>query len=135
MPYYVVQKTTDALNERGKSVRGARILVLGLAYKKDVNDSRESPSLRLMELFEAKGALVNYHDPYIPEAPRTRRYHFHKSSVPLTADNLARYDCVLIATDHSTFDPAFIVAHAPLVIDTRNLTGALKESMDKVVKA
>lgn len=135
MPYYVVQKTADALNTRGKSVNGARILVLGLAYKKDVNDCRESPSLRLIDLLEAKGASVDYHDPYIPEAPRTRRYQFQKSSVPLTPKALAQYDCVLIATDHSTYDAAFIVAHAPLVIDTRNLTGSLAEATDKVVKA
>jgi len=121
MPYYVVQKTVDALNERGISIKGAKILILGVAYKKDVDDLRESPSLVLIDLFSEKGAIVDYNDPYIPELPKTRKYKFDKKSVPLTPENLSNYDCVVVATDHSVYDPDFIVKHANLIIDTRNL--------------
>lgn len=84
MPYYVVEKTVEAVNNRGKSIKGARILILGLAYKKDVDDARESPSLKLIELFEQRGASVDYNDPYIPKMPKTRKYRFDKISVQLT---------------------------------------------------
>jgi UDP-N-acetyl-D-glucosamine dehydrogenase len=121
MPYYVLQRTTEALNEKGKSIVGAKCLVLGLAYKKDIDDSRESPALKIIDLLESKGVLVDYNDPYIPKFPKTRKYALNKESVPLTAENVARYDCVLIATDHSAYDPAFLVKHAKLIVDTRNL--------------
>jgi nucleotide sugar dehydrogenase len=133
MPYYVVQKTIEALNRKEKSISGARILLLGLAYKKDVDDARESPAFKLMELFEEKGAVVDYNDPYIPLLPRTRKYKANsKQSVPLTEENLSKYDCVVIATDHSVYDPDFIVRHANLVVDTR---GLIKDKNEKVVKA
>ncbi len=96
MPYYVVTKTIDALNERGKSIKGARILILGLAYKKDIDDIRESPSLKLMELFEQKGAHVDYNDPFVPRTHKMRRYNFKKKSIRLSENNLKKYDCVVI---------------------------------------
>lgn len=135
MPYYVVQKTIDALNERGVSIKGAKILVLGLAYKKDVDDVRESPAFKIIELLEEKGAIVDYNDPYIPESPKTRMYNLSKKSVSLTEENLSKYDCVLIATDHSVYDPKFIVEHSKLIVDTRNLINGNGIYSNKVVKA
>lgn len=135
MPYYVVQRTVDALNAKGKNVKGSRILILGLAYKKDVNDTRESPSFDLIRLLEEKGALVDYNDPHFPIAPKTRRYRLERASIPLTPENLASYDCVVIATDHSSYDASFILEHAPLIIDTRNLIGKAGIKDDKVIKA
>ncbi len=121
MPYYVVEKTIEALNGQDKSVKGSRIIVLGLAYKKDVDDSRESPSFKIIKLLQERGAEVDYHDPYIPVAPKTRKYDLEKVSVPLTRESLGTYDCTVVVTDHSVFDPQFIVEHSQLVIDTRNL--------------
>ncbi|MDA8171004.1 MAG: nucleotide sugar dehydrogenase [Nitrospiraceae bacterium] len=121
MPYYVVQRIFEALSECGKCLKGAKILVLGLAYKKDVDDPRESPSFKLIEILEEKGALVDYNDPYIPIVPRMRHFKIEKSSVALTAENLAAYDCVLIATGHSSYDPEVILKHSKLIVDTRNL--------------
>ncbi|MCX7724108.1 MAG: nucleotide sugar dehydrogenase [Thermodesulfovibrio sp.] len=133
MPYYVVEKTTNALNNRGKSIKGAKILILGIAYKKDVDDARESPSLKLIELFEKKGAIVDYNDPYISRIPKTRKFKFEKHSIELIAENIAKYDCIVIATDHSTYDPQFIVNNSSLVIDTRGITRQINS--DKIVKA
>lgn len=135
MPYYVVQKTIDALNERGKSIKGAKILMLGMAYKKDVDDMRESPSLVLYKLFEKKGAIVDYNDPYIPEIPPLRKYDLYKQSVPLTKESLRNYDCVVIATDHSEYNPDFITSVSKLVVDTRNLIKDREKHRDKVVWA
>jgi UDP-N-acetyl-D-glucosamine dehydrogenase len=134
MPYFVLQKTVKALNERGKSIRGAKILILGLAYKRDVDDIRESPSLKLIELFRKEGARVDYNDPHIPETHRMRKYDFKMKSVELSAGKLRRYDCVVIATDHSFYDYPFIVKHASLVIDTRNATAGIRAKR-KIVKA
>jgi len=122
MPYYVIQKTMEALNEKGKSLKGARILILGLSYKKDIDDTRESPSFKLIELLEERGALVEYNDPYLAETRKTRKYAYSKRSVELTADSLRSFDCILIATNHSEYDMPFIVQHSSLVIDTRNAT-------------
>ena len=121
MPYYVVQKTSEALGDAGKSINGSRILILGVAYKKNIDDMRESPSLKLIELFLGKGAKVDYHDPFIPALPKTRHYSFALKSVKMQKSVLRRYDCVVIATDHSVFEPEFIVANSQLVVDTRNL--------------
>jgi len=133
MPHYVVERTMQALNERGVPMKGARILLLGLAYKRDVDDMRESPSLKLIELFKERGAEVEYNDPYLPRMPKLRRYHYEMASVPLTAETLADYDCAVIATDHTCYDYGFIVEHSRLVIDTRNAATALRS--DRVVKA
>jgi UDP-N-acetyl-D-glucosamine dehydrogenase len=135
MPYYVVQKTMEALNARNKGIRDARILILGLAYKKDVDDTRESPSLKLMEILQKKGAEVDYNDPYIAQPPKLRKYKLERGSVPLTRENLAKYDCVIVATDHSEYDPEFIVENAQLVVDTRNLINGLNSHSHKVIKA
>ena len=133
MPYYVMERTVAALNERGKSIKGAKILVLGLAYKKDIDDSRESPSLKLISLFKGKGAKVSYNDPFIPRAVGHREYPgLDLSSVPLSAARLKKADAVVISTDHTAYDFAWIAKHAPLVVDTRN---AVKRRRRNVVKA
>lgn len=135
MPYYVAHKTIEALNKRGKTINGAKILILGLAYKKDVDDVRESPSLKLMEILQDKGAEVDYNDPYITTPPKMRKYKLDKVSVPLTKGNLSKYDCVIVTTDHSVYDPEFIADNSQLIIDTRNLIGDSTNHSDKVVKA
>ncbi len=132
MPQWVVGKVVDALNERGKAVRGARVLVLGLAYKKNVDDRRESPSMVLMELLQAKGAEISYSDPHVPRFLPMRRHDFDLTSVPLTPETLAATDCVLLATDHDRFDYALIKAHAPLIVDTR---GRYPEPAAHIVRA
>lgn len=121
MPYYVVEKTAEALSEQGKSFKGAKILILGLAYKKDVDDARESPSLKLIELLNERGADVDYNDPYIQKPPKLRKYKLQRGSVDLSPENLRSYDCVIIATDHSVYDPQLILENASLIVDTRNL--------------
>jgi UDP-N-acetyl-D-glucosamine dehydrogenase len=135
MPHWVVSKVIDALNEKKKSINGSKILVLGAAYKKDIDDPRESPSFKLMEIMLEKGATVDYNDPLIPELPSMRMYDIKRKSVELTPQNLAKYDCVLISTDHSVYDWDFIVEHARLVVDTRNATQKVLENRDKIVKA
>jgi UDP-N-acetyl-D-glucosamine dehydrogenase len=122
MPYYVIDKVVHALNQRGKSIKSSRVLVLGLAYKKDIDDTRESPSLKLVELLMQNGADVDYNDPYIPQTRKMRKYDFKKSSVTLTQETLKQYDCVVIATDHTSYDYELIVNNAALVVDTRNAT-------------
>ncbi len=134
MPYHVVNALAEALNEREKSIKGSRILLLGMAYKKDVDDLRESPSLKLLELLTQRGALVDYNDPYFPALFKMRHYDFsNKRSVELTAERLASYDCVLIATDHSKYDYDAIVRDARLVVDTRNATRHAKAGREKIV--
>ncbi len=135
MPFWVVSKVMDALNDQGKSVKGSKILVLGAAYKKDIDDPRESPSFKLMEILLEKGAVVDYNDPLIPTLPDMRMYDIKKKSIDLTAENLAGYDCVLISTDHSVYDWEFIVRNSKLVVDTRNATKDLTENREKIVKA
>ena len=135
IPYYVVTKIQDALNERGKSIRGAKILILGVAYKKDVDDARESPALAIMDLLQKKGASLLYHDPYIPVLPSFRKYHFKLNSSPLTKPLLRRIDAAVVITDHSQVDYEWVVANAPLTIDTRNATKNLKRWKKKIVKA
>ena len=135
MPFWVIRKLMDALNDRGKSLKGSKILVLGAAYKKDIDDPRESPSFKLMEILIDKGAEVDYNDPFIPELPSMRMYDVKGKSVELTEENLAKYDCVLVSTDHSVYEFDFIVKHSQLVIDTRNATVDVKDTGNKVVKA
>ncbi len=120
MPEYVVQRTMLALNERGKAVRGSRILVVGLAYKPDVDDVRESPSFEIIEKLEELGAHVDYNDPHVSRTHKMRRYDLQMSSVELTPENLRSYDCLVIATNHAAYDWKKIVEHAKLVVDTRN---------------
>ncbi len=135
MPEWVVNKLMGALNERGRALKGAKILILGLAYKKDVDDMRESPSLALIELLKERGAKVDYNDPHIPKAPRTREHDLRMSSKKLTPKALGGYDVVLISTDHGAYDYQFIVDHAKLVIDTRNATKGVKRGRRKIVRA
>jgi UDP-N-acetyl-D-glucosamine dehydrogenase len=124
MPYWVVRRVGDALNLKKKSLNGSKVLILGAAYKKDVDDVRESPTLKLIEILEDYGAKVDYNDPYIPKMPHVRKYQYEMKSVPLTPANLRRYDVVLISTDHSCYDYAMIAKHAKLVVDTRNAVKA-----------
>ncbi len=136
MPSFVVSKVADTLNDVGKAVRGSRVLILGMAYKKDVDDPRESPGFELMDLLLKKGAVVTYNDPHIPELPRMRHWpHLSMTSSPLTPEVLAAQDAVLIATDHTAYDYGFIVEHSRLVIDTRNATKAVAAGRGKVVRA
>lgn len=120
MPYYVVDKIIGALNEGGKSIKGAEVLILGIAYKKDVDDIRESPSLKLITLLKEKGAKVDYNDPYVPKTHKMRHYDFKMNSAPLTKKNLNKYDCVVIATDHSSYDYKWLSENSRLIVDTRN---------------
>ena len=136
MPLYVITRLAEALNEMGKPIRGSKIGVLGVAYKKDVDDPRESPSFKLMELLQERGAVLSYSDPHIPVLPSMRHYDVPRlASEDLTPDYLASLDCALIATDHSSFDYGMIVKHAPLIVDTRNATVDIDEGREKVVKA
>lgn len=124
MPHWVVQKIADALNDQGKAIKGSRILILGLAYKKNIDDTRESPAVEILDLLQAKGAEVAYSDPHVPVFPRKRHYHFDLQSVPLNAETLASYDCAVLATDHDRFDYELLQRHARLIVDTRGrLTG------------
>jgi len=120
MPYYVVERTAEALNRERKPLNGSRILVLGVAYKKDVDDLRESPALTILALLRKRGAMVAYHDPYFPRVGRGRHYDLNLTCASL--DDLSGYDCVLIVTDHSSYDYERIVREAQLVVDTRNAT-------------
>ena len=136
MPAYVIGRVADALNERSKPVKGSRVAILGMAYKKDVDDPRESPGFELMDLLLKKGAVVCYNDPHIPVLPRMRHYpHLKMKSQLLTPEFLASQDCVLIATDHSAYDYPMIAGHARLIVDTRNATKNVKEGRDKIVRA
>mgnify|MGYP006302861531 CR=1 FL=1 len=119
MPEWVVHKLSDALNEQGKPIKGSRILVLGIAYKKNVDDMRESPSVHLMHLLRQKGAQVAYSDPYVPKFPSLRRYHFDLESVNLSPETIADFDCLLLTTDHDCFDYDLLQKHAQLLVDTR----------------
>ncbi len=136
MPEYVVSKVIQALNDQGKPLKGSRVLVLGLAYKKDVDDVRESPSVTLIELLQKQGAKVDYHDPHIPVAKEMREHNLtHMKSVPLTPANLRKYDCVLISTDHSKVDYELVSQHARLIVDTRNAMGRVKRAPRKIYRA
>jgi UDP-N-acetyl-D-glucosamine dehydrogenase len=133
MAQHVVNKVGDALNNDGKSIKNARILVLGVAYKKDIDDPRESPALPIMELLRKKKARVSYHDPHIPKLGPSRRYPWAMESVPLTREAIAKADCILILTDHSSLDYKALTQQARLIVDTRNtIKGKIK---GKLVKA
>jgi UDP-N-acetyl-D-glucosamine dehydrogenase len=132
MPDYVVAKVAAALNTRKKAINGSKVLVLGIAYKKNVDDMRESPSVFLMEKLRDLGAEVAYSDPHVPVFPKMREHHFDLQSVPLSTDSVAGYDCVLLATDHDKFDYALIQTHAQLIVDSR---GKYLEPAANLVKA
>jgi UDP-N-acetyl-D-glucosamine dehydrogenase len=129
MPYHVIAATIRALNQHKKSINGSKVLVLGVAYKKDIDDLRESPALTIIELLQKEGATVSYNDPFFPFVGRGRKYDLQMKCAPL--DNLGQYDCILIVTDHSDYDYKKIVSDANLVVDSRNATRGIKS--DKIV--
>ena len=134
MPEYVVSKITDALNEKGQSLKNAHLLILGVAYKKDTDDIRESPGVEIIDILKNKGAQVDYHDPHIPAFSGMRRYpHLAMKRVELTEKKLQEYDCAVIITDHSYYDYEWIVEHSNLIVDTRNATGKIRNN--KIIKA
>ncbi|MEJ7593739.1 MAG: nucleotide sugar dehydrogenase, partial [Planctomycetaceae bacterium] len=136
MPRYVIDRLSEFLNESGKPVKGSRICVLGMAYKKDVDDPRESPSFELAELLLQRGAILTYSDPHIPKLPEMRHHHLPEMvSQELTPEFLASQDCLLIATDHTDFDYDLIVEHAQMVLDTRNATRDVTSGKEKIQRA
>ena len=132
MPDYVISKVVLALNAHKKAVKDSNILVLGISYKKNVDDMRESPSVVIMEKLESLGANIAYCDPHIPVFPKMREHHFDLNSVAFLGDNLSRYDCIVLATDHDTFDYALLLDKAQLIIDCR---GRYSEKHQKIIKA
>jgi len=132
MPEYVLSKLMDGLNDSGKALKGSRVLVLGIAYKKNVDDMRESPSVEIMELIEAKGGVVAYSDPHVLVFPKMREHHFKLNSEALTAENLASFDAVVLATDHDKFDYELIKQHAKLIVDSR---GKYRAPAPHIIKA
>jgi UDP-N-acetyl-D-glucosamine dehydrogenase len=136
MPRYVIDRLSEFLNEIGKPIRGSKIAILGMAYKKDVDDPRESPSFELMDLLLKRGAVLSYNDPHIPRLRKMRNYDFSATtSQELTPEYLSRQDCVLIATDHSAYDYDEIVRHSTLILDTRNATADVVEGREKIRRA
>jgi len=135
MPYYVIEKTVEALNKNRKSINGSNILILGIAYKKDIDDDRESPGYAIMKILLEKGAVLYYNDPWVPKLHTTRKYNFQMESTPITPDLLGKMDAAIIVTDHSDYDYAEIVEHSNLVIDTRNATKGIKGATEKIVMA
>lgn len=135
MPDYVIRRTTEALNQHSKAVRGSRVLVMGLAYKPDIDDVRESPSFELIEKLEHLGATVDYHDPHVARTHKMRRYDLQMESIQLTPQNLAAYDCVVISTHHSVYDWQMIADNARLIVDTRNATRNVTGPRTHIVSA
>jgi UDP-N-acetyl-D-glucosamine dehydrogenase len=136
MPAYVVNRVAEALNQDGKPIKGSRICVLGVAYKKNVDDPRESPAFTILEMLQARGALVSYSDPHVPVLPAMRHHSIRLSSEPLTADFLTAQDCMVVVTDHSAFNFEWILKHAALIVDTRNATASVADkARGRIVKA
>jgi UDP-N-acetyl-D-glucosamine dehydrogenase len=134
MPYHVVEAIATALNDQKKSLNGSKLLVLGVAYKKDVDDLRESPSLKIMQLLQQRGAQIDYNDPYFPQMHKMRHYNFEQmKSVPISAVTLGKYDAAVIATDHSSYDYHAIVDGSKIVVDTRNATRRVTRNRDRIV--
>lgn len=132
MPSWVVSKVFDALNERQKPIKGSKILILGIAYKKNVDDMRESPAVEIMEILQSKGAKISYSDPWVPVFPNIRKYNFELESIDITSKNVAAYDLVLLATDHDAFDYEIIKKNSKIIVDTR---GKFLEPQDNIVKS
>ncbi len=133
MPFYVVEKVIHALNDHQKSIKGSKILILGLAYKKDIDDLRESPSLKLIELLQDHGAKVDYNDDFSTSIPKLRKYDFNKKSIKMTPTNIKKYDLLLLSTEHSYYDYKMILKYANIIVDTRNGFGSFKNK--KIYKA
>ena len=134
-PYYVVEKAMETLNQYKKPLNGSHVLILGASYKKDVDDMRESPSLKLIEIFGERGAIVHYSDPFIPNLPKTRKYNFNLKSVKLIPRTIRYYDLVVISTDHTNFDYKMIAANAKIILDTRNIFERLNIKSNNIYKA
>jgi UDP-N-acetyl-D-glucosamine dehydrogenase len=134
-PYYVVEKSMEVLNKFKRALNGSKVLILGAAYKKDIDDMRESPSLKLIEIYREKGATVEYSDPLIPILPKTRKYNYHMKSVKLTKDKLKSYDLVVLSTDHSNFDYKFIAGNSKVLVDSRNAFEARGIKSKNIFKA
>ncbi|MBU0561306.1 MAG: nucleotide sugar dehydrogenase [Bacteroidetes bacterium] len=134
-PYYVVTRTMEIMNQFKKTLNGSKVLLLGAAYKKNIDDMRESPSLKLIEILHEKGAEVDYSDPYIPTLPKTRKYNYDMNSVELTEENIKQYDVVLLSTDHDDYDYKFIEQHSKIIVDTRNAFEKSGLKSSKVFKA
>ena len=134
-PYYVVERSMEILNKFKKPLNGSKVLILGASYKKDIDDMRESPSLKLIEIFRERCAEVYYSDSYVPKLPKTRRYNYEMESVELTAETVSKYDLIVLSTDHSNFDYKMIAENAKLIIDTRNAFEKNKISSNKIYKA
>lgn len=134
-PYYVLENAALALDKNGKTLTGAKILILGAAYKKNIDDMRESPSLKLIDLFRLRGASVDYNDPFVAVLPETRKYQFQMESVELTKENLSSYDLVVLSTDHDDYDYGFIAQHSSLIVDSRNAFGKHGIINDKIIKS
>jgi len=135
MPYYVMARLQEALDSRGKTLHGGKVLLLGVAYKRNSDDVRESPALKLMELLQSRGAEIAYHDPYVARIPKMRHHSIRLSSQKLTPELVKRQDAVLIVTDHSDVDYGMVVENASLVVDTRNATRGVVKGRERVVKA
>lgn len=134
-PYYVVERAMEALNLHKKSLNGAKVLILGAAYKKNIDDMRESPSLKLIEILRSKGAEVDYNDPYVPKLPPTRKYNYDMDSVELTKENIQNYDLIVLSTNHDDYDYNFIHENSQLILDTRNSFGSHGIINGKVIKS
>ena len=132
MPAYVVEKLSIALNQREKSIKGSKILILGIAYKKNVDDMRESPSVEIMELLKLREATIDYHDPYVLIFPKMRNHNFKLSSIELKPANLKKYDAVILTTDHDNIDYEMVLKNSKLIIDSR---GKYRKQADNVVRA
>jgi len=135
IPYHVVKRISEALNSQGKSVKNSRILILGVAYKPDVDDMRESPAIKIMDSLSKMEANLCYNDPFIPVFPKLRKYDCDLKSVNLTAKLLGSMDCTVIVTNHSSYDYDFIVEHSKIVVDTRNATRTVRNAKSKIIKA
>jgi UDP-N-acetyl-D-glucosamine dehydrogenase len=135
VPYHVVRRISEALNDRGKSIKGSKILILGVAYKPDVDDMRESPAIKIIDSLIDMGAVIYYNDPHIPVFPKLRKYDYDLKSVDLTPQFLKSMDCAVIATNHTEYDYSFIVRHSKVVVDTRNATRDVKAGRSKIIRA
>jgi UDP-N-acetyl-D-glucosamine dehydrogenase len=135
MPLYVVNRVAEALNDDNKPVKGSRICVLGVAYKKDVDDTRESPALPLLEMLQRRGALVSYSDPHVPALPKMRHHTLRLESETLSDEFIRSQDCLVIVTDHARFETERIVEQARLIVDTRNATAGLERGVCRIVRA
>jgi len=135
MPYYVVEKAGHVLNKHKKSLNGSKVLILGASYKKDIDDMRESPSLKLIEILRENGAKVDYNDPYVSKLPKTRKYKFDMKSVELSKENISKYDLLILSTDHTSYDYELINKQAKIIVDTRNAFEKHGVRGDKIYKA